>query len=363
MGVAVFFYFRVIRPLKRITLHWEGLLILGILATMMLTDMMYDGAGMSLAARYGGDFCQTSAEVESNGLCKQILTVTAPFGHSAHADWTPFVPGGSFFAKLFKHTSPGVLVVLAHIGFWTHSTLVLVLLNLLPHSKHFHILTGIQNIFLKDLNPPGRLRPMAENAEKLMEVVGKAAESEDPVSLPVGAGRIEHFTWKAILDFYTCTECGRCSDNCPAHRTGKMLSPKQFTLDLRDHLYSRQDEIINHKKPAPAPIAAQASADGATPETAANDANASATPAAGATGGALGALEDMVASGLKPIDLVSNVIHPDVLWGCTTCRACEEQCPVMISYVDKIVDMRRNLVLVKGEFPAQLQGPFQAMET
>ena len=88
---------------------------------------------------------------------------------------------------------------------------------------------------------------MAENAEKLMEKVGAAGEAPDPLALPVGVARIEHFSWKAILDFYTCTECGRCSDNCPAHRTGKVLSPKHLTLALRDHLYGREDEFIAHR--------------------------------------------------------------------------------------------------------------------
>ena len=144
---------------------------------------------------------------------------------------------------------------------------------------------------------------MAENAEKLMEIVGAAAEHADPRSLPVGVARIEHFTWKAILDFYTCTECGRCSDNCPAHKTGKILSPKHLTLDLRDHLYGREEEII----------------DGAKPQAT--------KPQRRGRSGATGRAR----SRSSAIDLIPDVIHPDVVWACTTCRACEEQCPVMIS--------------------------------
>ena len=105
------------------------------------------------------------------------------------------------------------------------STLVLLFLNLLPHSKHFHIITAIPNVFARDLAPAGPpRRSMAASAEKLGEMVMAAAEEPDKAA-PVGVARIEHFTWKAILDFYTCTECGRCSDNCPAHKTGKILSP------------------------------------------------------------------------------------------------------------------------------------------
>ncbi|HEY6460578.1 MAG TPA: (Fe-S)-binding protein, partial [Polyangiaceae bacterium] len=243
-------------------------------------------------------------------------------GEHFDGTWSPWpAPAGSFFALLFHTLSPGALIVLARTGFWTHVSLVLLFLNLLPHSKHFHVITAIPNVFARSLRPAGRLEPMAENAEKLMEAFGTAAEAPDPIALPLGAARIEHFSWKAILDFYTCTECGRCSDNCPAHNTGKILSPKHLTLALRDHLYGREDEIVHRAekdgKPAP----------------------------------------------LKPVNLVSDVIHPDVLWACTTCRACEEQCPVLISYVDKIVDMRRNLVMVRSEFPHELGRPFQGMES
>ena len=355
-GVAVFVYYRAIKPLKRMTLHWEGLLILGIIATMMLADMTYDGAAFALSDRHNylcgvGGAGSAFATVEQ---CKRIATIVAPFGdepmHAGFSFWPS--PAGSLFATMFHDLAPGTLIFLAHLGFWTHSTLVLVFLNLLPHSKHFHIITAIPNVFTKDMTPPGRLKPMAENAEKLMEIVGAAAEHADPTSLPVGIARIEHVTWKAILDFYTCTECGRCSDNCPAHKTGKVLSPKAFTLDLRNHLYARETDFIQREGgPRGVTNGTSAKAEGA-------DAAGQEQPPTNAP------VLSVEASGKiwKPIDLVPNIIHPDVLWACTTCRACEEQCPVMISYVDKIVDMRRNLVMIRGEFPHELQKPFQGME-
>jgi Fe-S oxidoreductase len=327
-GVAVFFYYRVLNPLKRITRHWEGTLILGIIATMMLADMIYDGCGLALADR-AAYLCGESGAGSSYATaeqCARIATIVAPWhGEAVHAHFAIWPsPAGSFFAGLFHDLPPGALVFLAHAGFWTHSSLVLIFLNILPYSKHFHVITAIPNVFVRDLSPPGRLRPMAENAEKLMEVVGAAAEHADPASLPVGVARLEHFTWKALLDFYTCTECGRCSDNCPAHKTGKLLSPKHLTLDLRNHLYSREKELT-------APMAHE------PPK------------------------ENGAAAG-KPVNLVPDLIHPDVIWACTSCRACEEQCPVMISYVDKIVDLRRNLVMIRGEFPHELQKPFQGIE-
>ncbi len=347
-GTLVFFYYRLVLKPKRMALSVEGLLILVIIFTMMVADMTYDGASLVLAAKRG-TFCARSGLAADHALCSAIATITAPLGGEllggGWAAWPS--PAGSLFASMFQSQSPNALVWIARVGFWTHSTLVLLFLNLLPHSKHFHVITAIPNVFLRSLKPAGRLEPMAKTAEQLMETVGAAAEAPDPLALPIGIARIEHFTWKSILDFYTCTECGRCSDNCPAHRTGKVLSPKHLTLALRDHLYAREDEFIHQGPPddgaGTAPGEAEALAGGAGEEAGAGSQEAKSRPAA--------------------IDLVPNVVHPDVLWACTSCRACEEQCPVLISYVDKIIDMRRNLVMVKGEFPSQLAKPFQGMES
>ncbi len=310
LGASVFVYFRAIKREKRMTLSGEGLLILGIIMTMMLADLLYDGAGIALRERIGNGVCDADA-----AWCSRVGVLLAPLGHAAGPGYHAFPdPAGSLVATLVSGLSLPTLVVLAHAGYWTHSTLVLVFLNILPYSKHFHIITAVPNVFLGDLTPRGRLRPLAENTEKLMAAVEKANEGEDLLAARIGYARINHFPWKDVLDFYTCTECGRCSDNCPAFKTGKLLSPKQFTLDLRNHLYAREGELERDKQ-------------------------------------------------LKPVDLVPEVIHPDVLWACTTCRACEEQCPVNISYVDKIVQMRRNLVVMKGEFPQELSKPFEGMES
>ena len=352
-GVAVFFYYRVINPLKRTTKSLEAILILGIIFTMMAADLSYNGAMQVLAARKV-EMCGAGASsIATAAQCARLDLVIAPLGdhHVEGVDaiaWSPFpAPGASLLAVLFKNLGPGTLLLIAQIGFWTHSSLVLLFLNLLPHSKHFHVITGIPNVFFKDLNPPGRLRPLADTAEKLMEKIGAAAEAPDPYAVAgLGVARIEHLTWKSILDFYTCTECGRCSDNCPAHRTDKILSPKHLTLDLRNHLYSRELEVI----------AAEAAAKDAPKEA----------PKAEAKEGEEAKADEakpIAIDKLQPINLSPDVIHPDVLWACTTCRACEEQCPVMISYVDKIVDIRRNLMMVRNEFPHQLQKPFQGMET
>jgi Fe-S oxidoreductase len=345
-GVLVFLYYRVIKRESRMTLSGEGVLILCIILTMMTSDMLYDGAMLVLHHRHATMTCGP----DDAGLCQSIATVVAPMrgvpASPAEITWHPSIPAGSLWALLLSGVGPGALVVLAHIGFWTHSTLVLVFLNLLPHSKHFHIITAIPNVFLREVGPRGRLPLLAGNAEAIGEMVMKAAEEPEKAA-PVGVAKIEDFTWKAILDFYTCTECGRCTDNCPAHKTGKILSPKQLTLDLRDHLYGREAEFIHRPNGAGGAADGKGAAEG---KTEGGEAESTSGEAAAS------------AEGPKHLELVNNVVHQDVLWACTTCRACEEQCPVMISYVDKIVSMRRNLVLVKGEFPAELAGPFQAIE-
>jgi Fe-S oxidoreductase len=152
------------------------------------------------------------------------------------------------------------------------------------------------------------------------------------------------------MDLYTCTECGRCSDNCPAYITGKKLSPKHLTLAIRDHLYATENAMFGKDalvgEPSDAPAAAPKPSDGEEPIH---------TFPAAPDGGYF--------VGETVVDLVPNILHPDVIWGCTSCRACEEQCPVMISYVDKIVGMRREEVMMKNEFPGELQGAFNGIET
>ncbi|HEY4105381.1 MAG TPA: (Fe-S)-binding protein [Polyangiaceae bacterium] len=350
LGSSAFVYLRVIRPQKRMTLGVEGLVILGIISTMMLADLTYDGANSVLAHRFASE-CASPSD-----LCSSMATIVAPLARpEGPLAYSLAEPGGSLLALLFAGLGSSALVLLAHAGFWTHTTLVLVFANLLPYTKHFHIITAIPNVFLGDTTPRGRLRPLAPSTEALMAAVEKATESEDLLSARIGYARIEHFTWKDVLDFYTCTECGRCSDNCPAFTTGKVLSPKQFTLDLRNHLYGRQKEFLElgpsavHHATMPAP---------SEPPSALTDESAKPSDAQGEP-----PKKETEKLAYKPLDLVPNVIHEDVLWGCTTCRACEEQCPVNITYVDKIVQMRRNLVVIKGEFPSTLGKPFEGMES
>lgn len=350
-GAFVFIYYRTIHKQRRMTLSGEGLLILGIIVSMMLADIFYDGATLVLNARYGVE----SGADNCADWCESIATLLAPLGDPpADLRWHPSEPAGTLAAMLLSGLGPAALVVIAHIGFWTHSSLVLIFLNLLPHSKHFHVITAIPNTFLADLQPLGRLPKVAESTEALMAKVEKAMEDESGRAPAVGFSRVEHFTWKHFLDFYTCTECGRCSDQCPATQTGKLLSPKHLTLDLRNNLYARAGELTHSKQVA----AAGTQAD---PEKPQNDQGELAEAGAGDPTNTSGTREAKKEVAL--VDLVPGVIKPEVLWACTTCRACEERCPVSISYVDKIVQMRRHLVVMKGEFPQELNKPFEGMET
>ena len=162
-----------------------------------------------------------------------------------------------------------------------------------------------------------------------------------------GRGKVEDFTWKGMLDFATCTECGRCQNQCPAWNTGKPLSPKLVIMDLRDHLFAKAPALLASGTAAAG--AAEASA-GAGP----------AAPAAAQHGVPESGFGRVPEPGQAQVDrpLVGTaeqggVIDPDVLWSCTTCGACVEQCPVDIEHVDHILDMRRYQVLVESSFPSE----------
>ncbi|MDI7267998.1 MAG: (Fe-S)-binding protein [Myxococcota bacterium] len=283
----------VIRP-KRLTRSFEGILILVIIAVMMVADVVYDTAQIAL---------------------RHAAHETAPAFRKAH-------PAGSLLAMGLwpLHLSEGAMRVLLHAGFWTHSVLVLLFLNLIPYGKHFHVMTSIPNVFFRDLRPRGRLEPIRD------------IETREAF----GVSRVTDFSWKALLDACSCTECGRCTDRCPADRTGKKLSPKRFMIALRDNLYARADRIvgpIESGRPSTEPAHEEPPPPGA------------ADP-----------------SGFAE-RLVPDVIDPDVVWACTTCRACENECPVFISFIDKMVEIRRNLVLERREVPGELATALRGIET
>jgi Fe-S oxidoreductase len=194
---------------------------------------------------------------------------------------------------------------------WGHTLVILGFLVYIPFSKHLHILGAIPNVFFRRFRPLGELTKM---------------DLEDESVETYGVSQVEEFTWKQLLDLYACTECGRCSDNCPANLTGKPLSPKETIHHLKKHLLAKGKlrlDLGNVKEVELAPVAM---------------AELSKT-------------------------MVGEVCLTDEIWSCTTCGNCMEHCPVFIEHIQKYVDMRRYLVLMESNFPPEVQTVLRNWET
>ncbi len=211
---------------------------------------------------------------------------------------------------------PAVLEALFAVHWWAHVAFVCTFLVWLPLTKHLHVVTSFFNVFLRKLEPRGALPAMDLEA----------------ADATYGLRTLADLGWKDVLDGLTCTECGRCQDACPAHATGKPLDPKALVMGIR-HL-SDAAEAGLHLVPNAPDVRARG-----------------------------GALDD----GLRPeavaIPLVPGAIGEEAVWDCVTCGACVEACPVLIEHVDKIVGIRRNLVLEESRFPTELTPAFRAMES
>src|SRR5712692_10301229 len=220
---------------------------------------------------------------------------------------SPWAPAVAALAGLFAGLAPATLAALYVGSWWTHLTDILFFGNYLPYSKHFHIITAVPNVFFMKLEPMGKLStPDLEKSEHY------------------GVSRVEQLTWKSMLDGYTCTECGRCREVCPTALTGKPLDPKVFIGNVRDAVYEATPEIL-----------------------------------ASASGRGEGAEQHQPRK-----ELIGGWILEDAIWACTMCGFCTTACPVfIIPAVDKIVEMRRHLVLDKAEFPREMQNAFRGMET
>jgi Fe-S oxidoreductase len=212
---------------------------------------------------------------------------------------------------------------------------------IVTYSKHLHIATAPINVLTKrEPHALGPLLPVTDADGKPIDFADAENLSEDTV---FGKGKIEDFTWKGYLDFATCTECGRCQSQCPAWNTGKPLSPKLVIMDLRDHLFAKAPYIFGTKDVP----------EGAVPDFKPEGGeHGHAVPEAGYPRVQGSTIEQA----LRPLVGTAEqggVIDPDVLWSCTTCGACVEQCPVDIEHIDHIVDMRRYQVLIESAFPSE----------
>jgi Fe-S oxidoreductase len=230
----------------------------------------------------------------------QINTGVFPFQEDG---WWAFASKAT--AEVLEPLGESTNEVLETAGILAQIGVVLGFLVIVVYSKHLHIFVAPLNVLTK--REPDGLGPLLP-----MMAEGKPIDFENIDELDedtaFGRGKIEDFTWKGMLDFATCTECGRCQSQCPAWNTGKPLSPKLVIMDLRDHLFAQGSE--------------------------AGEGDGDARPL-------VGTAEQ------------GGVLDPDVLWACTTSGACVEQCPVDIEHVDHIVDMRRFQVLVESSFPSE----------
>jgi len=194
----------------------------------------------------------------------------------------------------------GVTKVLERVFVWAHVLIILSFLAYLPHSKHLHIATAAFNVYFGRTGPAGRLEPLR-------------FEGPDE-ELRFGAGTVPDLTWKQMMDTFSCTECGRCQDVCPAWSTGKVLSPKLVIMGLRDQTFQDGPKLLREL------------------------------------------------AGFEPDPLVPNAVPEEMVWDCVTCGACVQECPVSIEHIDHIVDLRRNLVMVDSRFPAEAEPMLRDVE-
>ncbi|MDT5174505.1 MAG: hypothetical protein QOG37_1756, partial [Mycobacterium sp.] len=231
------------------------------------------------------------------------------------------------------------------VALLAHISVALIFLLIVLHSKHLHIFLAPINVTFKRL--PDGLGPLLP-----LEFDGKPIDFENPPDdAEFGRGKIEDFTWKGMLDFATCTECGRCQSQCPAWNTAKPLSPKLVIMDLRDHWMAKAPYLLGEKKAEPL--------EGLDLETVHEEGHH--VPESG-FGRIPGHGPEQAARPLVGTAEQGGVIDPDVLWSCVTCGACVEQCPVDIEHIDHIVDMRRYQVMMESEFPSELSVLFKNLE-
>lgn len=264
-----------------------------------------------------------------------------------------YAPVSSAFAGLLDGMPSVAAKALFYTSWWIHLVILLSFLVYIPQSKHFHILTAPLNLYLGRSGPPGRLQKL---------------DLEDESAESFGAGKIEDFTRKQMLDFYACVECGRCTNVCPASGTGKVLSPMHLIVKLRDHLTEKGAAVTSRSPWAPAlAFGPEAGAHRMMMDPAGLGREVQGERIRGITD--IGPTMEWQQKAWKPdggspleLELIGDVMTEEEIWSCTTCRNCEDQCPVGNEHVDKIVDLRRHLVLMQGNVPQEAQRAMQHIE-
>ena len=248
----------------------EAVFVLLMISGLMISDTFYEGSLVAAARQQG---------LETHFLIPFTL------------NWMSSIALGS--------VSLSVLQKIHYVFYYCHEIIFFSFLCFLPNGKHFHVITSLPNVFFAKLDK-GTVKPVRWDVpeEKLDDL-----ES-------FGVKKFEDFTWKHILDFYSCADCGRCSDRCPANRVGRPLSPRFISIKARDFAFKNYPLKGGINK--------------------------------------------------KQEPLIGQIYTEDEIWSCTTCGACEEECPLFIEYIDKMVDMRRGMV-DEGMVPQSLQKPLMAL--
>lgn len=265
-GVAYFFYLRATVKPARLTRSWEAYLILGFIGGLMISEFLFGGS-----------------HVVAQG--------------TGFVAWEPVTSSVGVMMRGLGPTGSHVLGVAA---FWTHLIIILAFLNFLPVGKHFHVITGLPDVFFQRMTPSGKLS--TPNLEKEQ----------------FGTATVRDLTWKQGLDLYSCTECGRCQTHCPTYVTGKPLTHKAVNQSLKHWIWDNEMWVEEGVGP----------------------------------------------SGTKePLpEIVGNILQAETVWACTSCGWCEQACPVFIENVPRLIDMRQYQVQVKAEFPPEIQRVFEGIE-
>jgi Fe-S oxidoreductase len=295
-----------------------AVLVLAGLITFAVIRLRNDPKREGRASRFAGS--HTGAAWLVLGMIFAVIATLLLYrGAQINTGYFPY-PHGAFASQIVGHwlapLGAGVNSVLEVVFLLGQLAVVLGFLVFVTYSKHLHIfLAPVNVLFSRRPSALGALEPMRSNGKVL------DFEEADPDVDVFGLGKIEDLSWKGMLDMATCTECGRCQSQCPAWATGKPLSPKQVILDLRDHAFAKAPYLLADSDEARAKLPANVLAEAERPLV--GDAS------------------------------VNGVIDPDVIWSCTNCGACVEECPVDIEHIDHIDGMRRHQVLIESAFPAE----------
>ncbi|MCM3160770.1 (Fe-S)-binding protein [Metabacillus litoralis] len=317
--LAIFYawYRRNIEKLKRLKRGWKANLVVWLITILMVSTFLSEGF--------------------------EIVWL-----HSENLNFLYTQPIASTIAIGLSGIGPSAASILFYIFWWVHLLTLLFFLVYVPQGKHAHLIFASYNWLMKDKNrPPGKLSMI--DFEKL--------EEEDADEF--GVGRIEEFTQNQLIDLYACVECGRCTNMCPASVTGKTLSPMELIVKMRDHLTEKGAAITGRTPWMPATI---------FKETKGNMLAMQAQVAKERMTEVAASREEAEISSRTDLNipydvsLIGNVITEEELWACTTCRNCEDQCPVGNEHVGHIIDMRRYLVMTEGQIPTDAQRALNNIE-